>query len=133
VSIATQKTLELLKKRGMSPHIVERFIKAGRFGIRKDFLGILDIIAIDPSTVPYKLLGAQSTTLNQRKEHLKTILEDQAENTKLWLSTGSKLQLICWRKLKKKNKDGGYSKIYIWEAKIDEITLDMIKDKKNGQ
>lgn len=132
MSIATVKTLDLLRKNNFIPEMVERFVKAGRFGIRKDFLGIIDIIAIDISKKPAQFLGVQSTTLSQRKSHLKTLLEDQAENSKLWLSTGSRLQLICWRKLKRKNKDGKFSKVYTWEPKIDEIKIEDLKPNAKG-
>ena len=129
MSIQTQKTLEYMRKLKLGPQIVERFIGKGKFGTRHDYLGIIDIIGIDSSKNPAQLIGVQSTSLGQRTPHLKTLLEDQAENSKLWLSTGSRLQLICWRKLKKKNKDGKFSKVYTWEPKIDEIKIEDLKFK----
>ena len=130
MSIQTTKTLEWMRKQNLAPQIVERFIGVGKFGVRKDFLGILDIIGFDQTKTPVQFWGVQSTSLGQKNPHLKTILEDQAENSRLWLSTGSKLFLVCWRKVKKKKKDGSFSKVYTWEPKIDEITLDMLKFNK---
>lgn len=124
MSIATQKSLDKMKKENLSPWMVERFICAGKFGIRRDLYHIVDIIGIDASKAPAQFVGIQSTTLNQRTEHLKILLEDQEEHTKLWLSTGARLELWCWRKLKRKLKGGGYAKNYSWEPKIDIIKID---------
>lgn len=133
MSIQTQKTLEWARKQALSPWMVERFIGIGVAGRRVDYLNIIDIIGIDQTKTPAQFWGIQSTSLGQKNPHLKILLEDQAESSRLWLSTGSKLFLVCWRKVKKKKKDGSFSKVYTWEPKIDEITLDMLKFKSKEE
>ncbi len=125
MSKATQKSLEKMRKEDLSPWIVERFVGIGKMGIRKDLYNIIDIIGIDPTTK--KFIGVQSSVLGQRTEHMKKLTEDCAEMSKLWLSTGSTLQLWSWRKLKKRKKDGTFSKVYTWEPKIDEIKIEDLK------
>ena len=126
MSIATQKSLALMRKKNLSPWIVERFIKTTGFGIRKDLYNIIDIIGIDPEDKSF--IGIQSTTLGQRKDHLTKLLVDEEENSRRWLETGSKLELWSWRRLKIRKKDGSYSKKYRWEPKVDKITLEMLEN-----
>jgi hypothetical protein len=116
MSIATQKSLERLRKMGYHAGpdtVVERFYAKQRH----DFLGIIDILAIHEETG--EILAVQSTTLGQRKEHLRKIADEP--RTKLWGKTPHKLQLWSWRKLKIVKKDGKKGKALRWEVVIDEI------------
>jgi len=106
----TSRTLEFLRDEGYECGIVERFNPyAGKFGVRQDLFGIIDIIAIKEDS----MLGVQSCG-QAFSEHDKKILA--SENTELWLKSGAKLMLIGWRKVKKKR--GG--KQMVWKPRIRE-------------
>lgn len=126
MSIATQKSLALMKKNGWKPWIVERFIGKGKFGVRRDLYHIIDILGYDDKEKQF--VGIQSTTMNQRKDHITKLLNDEREYVEFWLSTGSRLELWCWRKLKVKKKDGKFGKTERWTPKIDIITKEMLDE-----
>lgn len=126
MSIATQKSLKKMRNENLTPWIVEKFIGIGKMGRRQDLYNIIDILGYDQDEKQF--VGIQSTTMNQRKDHLQKLLVDEKERTEFWLNTGSRLELWCWRKLKQKKKDGSYSKAYKWVPKIDVITLKMLEE-----
>jgi hypothetical protein len=86
----TQKTMRLLEEQGYKVGIVERVIP--RVFIRKDLFGIVDLIAIRPG----EIVGVQSTSWNQRLDHLQTLRS--SANTVPWLESGAKLLLVSWKK-----------------------------------
>jgi hypothetical protein len=90
-----QKTIELLTNcLGGIEGNVERF---NQFSFKKnDLFGIIDRIALIEG---FRVCGIQSTGINQKKDHLETILCSQ--NTIRWLKQGD-LFLVCWRKVKVK-------------------------------
>jgi hypothetical protein len=91
----TQRTLKLLRDNGYTAGIVERYISYGKFGNRVDLFGIIDIIAIKPDWI----LGVQSCGMTF-SNHKKKITEQNKEQTLEWLSSGGRLILVGWRKLK---------------------------------
>ncbi len=117
---ATQRTLRLLRGEGRICGIVERYNTfVGKFGIRQDFLGFIDIISLDSKRgiIAIQSCGTSFAT------HKKKILEDCTDNAIEWLKCGGRIELIGWRKLKLKR--GG--KAMRWTPRIEEITLDNFK------
>ena len=98
MSAATQRTLAELRKLGMTCGMVERFNShAGKFGIRQDLFGFIDIIALDHSR---GVVGVQSCGTSF-SEHKKKLLTEREKEVKDWLSTpGTHLELWGWRKVK---------------------------------
>ena len=111
----TQRTLKYLKDLGYITDIVERWIPIPSVpggGNRKDFLGIIDILAIDKEEG--RLIGVQSTG-QAFKDHYVKITTEGREMASLWLSLPcTELHLYGWRKVKKKR--GG--KQMIWSPRI---------------
>jgi hypothetical protein len=111
----TQRTLKVLKEQGFNYDIVERFKQhAGPFGIRQDFLGIIDLIAITPG----RIIGVQCCGQSGFAAHDRTISD--SEMSLEWLKAGGELELWAWRKLKKKR--GG--KAIYWSPRIKIYTLE---------
>lgn len=103
----TQRTLKLLRDRGWTADVVERWIP-GAF-IRKDYLGIIDIIALTGR----EIIGVQSCG-ESFSEHAKKIA-DHAEGANRWLESGGRLLLVGWRP--KKVKRGGVAMKYEFREK----------------
>ena len=116
----TARTMALLRKQDITPHLVEKWIHFGdRGGIRKDLFGIIDVLAMSPER---GILGVQVCAMSGRAAHMKKLTAENRENTITWLRSGGKLELHAWRKLKVKR--GG--KAMRWTPDIQEITLDMM-------
>ena len=114
----TQKTLRYLREQGLIVDKAERFNPyAGKFGIRQDLFGFIDLIALDPQE---GIIGIQSTSGNQHSKHRKAIIEN--ENVEEWLKCGGKIWLISWSK-KKIKRDG---KALRWFPRVEKITLEMV-------
>ncbi len=112
----TQRTLAALRELGRLSQIVEKFNPhVGKFGIRQDLFGIIDIICLDPTD---GIIGVQSCG-SSFAEHARTISEEKYENTTKWLKAGGKLELWGWRKVKLKR--GG--KALRWKPRIADVTL----------
>ena len=110
----TQRTLAHLREQGFYCEIVEKWNSFTR--TRKDYLDIIDILALDPNR---GVIGVQSTG-QAFSEHLKKILIEKQDKTRLWLTTpGTSLYLYGWRKLKQARG----KKTLIWVPRIQEITL----------
>ncbi|GAH02053.1 unnamed protein product [marine sediment metagenome] len=105
----TERTLKYLRNEGYIAEVVERFIAfPPPHGHRKDFLGIIDIIAFNEVVT----LGVQSCG-QAFAAHLKKM--NESEMTPRWLeSVDRELWLIGWRKLKVKR--GG--KLKVWKPRI---------------
>jgi len=107
----TQRTLKWLRDKGLTVWIVERYIRNPALpggGMRIDFLGIIDIIALNNKVT----IGVQSCG-SSFSEHRKKILE--SEMAVKWLrGKNRRLLLIGWRKLKKKR--GG--KQMVWRPRF---------------
>jgi len=120
----TSRTLEYLRAEGLECGIVERFNQyGGKFGIRQDLFGIIDIIAIAQG----RLVGVQSCG-QAFSEHDKKIMA--SEFSLKWIEAGGELVLIGWRKVKKKR--GG--KQMIWKPRVKEYSkLDFYKIIQEGK
>ena len=113
----TQRTFEALREQGYycgTDSIVERRIKKGQFSFCKDFLGIIDIIALKEG----EILGVQCCGKYGFIDHNKTIMESYKDQ--IWLKSGGKLQLWAWRQLKKQR---GKKAMY-WCPRIKIYTLE---------
>ena len=137
MSLATQRTLKGLRAKGYNAGVVERWLRyAGKFGKRQDLFGIIDIIAISPD----KTIGVQACS-GGFAEHYKTLTEERKYESLSWLSNPDrKLEIWCWRKVKrklkkkkkpkrktKKKKKKRVSKAMVWRPRIVEITLEDLK------
>ncbi|KKL47326.1 hypothetical protein LCGC14_2336700 [marine sediment metagenome] len=118
----TQRTLALLKKNGMTCGIVEKWIQFGpkdprrKFmpGMRKDFLDIIDIIAVSDT----ETWGIQCCAGSGFAAHWKKLRVEKIETTTAWIACPHrKLFIYAWRKLKVKR--GG--KAMKWEPRIEEV------------
>ncbi len=110
----TQRTLKLLRSRGLRCGIVERYNAFTKQ--RYDLFGFIDIVALSEDM---GFLGVQSCG-QSFSAHLKKIVEEKSEDCRLWLKSGGKVLLIGWRKLKKKR--GG--KAMYWSPREKWITLE---------
>ena len=112
----TQRTLKAMREQGRICGVVERFNShVGEFGIRQDFLGFVDIIAIDPVD---GIIAIQSCG-QSFSEHVRKLTEERNENMYEWLKH-AKCELWGWRKIKLKK--GG--KAMRWKPRIVDFTLD---------
>jgi len=91
-----QRTRKYCKDRGLLIDKVEQYnFFSGR---KNDLFGIFDYLAIDNN----KTIGVQSCGADIAA-HFVTLLVDQRENTKIWLSNPNRqILLIGWRKLRGK-------------------------------
>ena len=106
----TERTLKYLRNEGYTCDMVERFIAFPPPGHRKDFLGIIDLIAFDV----FKTIGVQSCGQDFAAHRRKL---QESEMTLLWTGGHRELWLIGWRKLKVKR--GG--KATRWTPRIEII------------
>ena len=114
----TMRSLAYLRKMGLKPAIVERWLPNPAYpggGKRSDMFGIIDIIAINgPETIGVQSCGQAFS------EHHKKLTEEKEQEVRDWLEGGSRqLWLIGWRKLLKKR--GG--KLRLWRPRIREYHL----------
>tara|TARA_Y100000004_G_C8953930_1_gene429882 strand:- start:2761 stop:3153 length:393 start_codon:yes stop_codon:yes gene_type:complete len=111
----TQRTLKANRDSGRICGIVEKFQQyGGKFGIRQDLFGFIDIIAIDEID---GIIAIQSTGQDWTG-HVNKIFEKEEIVTK-WLQHAP-LELWSWRKVKKKR--GG--KAMVWKPRIGDFVLD---------
>jgi predicted AAA+ superfamily ATPase len=111
----TQRTLKRLREAGYHAEVVEKYNSFSR--TRKDFLNIIDVIAIKES----EILGVQTTSgsnvnARQKKCENEPLLKD-------WEKAGGKFEIHGWRKLKKK----GY------QPRIVEYQYGQFKEKEKGK
>jgi len=118
---AVQRTMQILRRQGSICAVVEKFNPhVGEHGIRQDLFGIVDVLCLDPAR---GFVGIQCCSGGTRKEHLRKLTEDKAQECLDWLGTpGGHLELWTWRKLKVKK--GG--KAMIWKARVEPITVEGI-------
>jgi len=102
MSSPTSRTLKRLREQGYTADVVERWIPRAR--VRKDFLGILDIISVGRG----KICGIQTTDGSNMSKRVKKLMGH--ENSRVWLSVpNTVLQAWGWRKLAKTGR---------WEPRI---------------
>ena len=111
----TQRTLKANRYLGRICGIVEKFQQyGGKFGIRQDLFGFIDIIAIDE----FEGIVAIQSTGQDWSGHIKKIMELE-EIVLKWLHHAP-LELWSWRKVKKVR--GG--KAMIWKPRIADFFID---------
>ncbi|MBU0618597.1 MAG: hypothetical protein KKI02_12840 [Planctomycetes bacterium] len=114
----TQRTLRYLRELGIVCDMAERFLPyAGKFGVKKDLFGFIDIVALDPK---YGIIGVQSTSGGLHSAHKKKILEEANENALAWLKCGGVIWLLSWKK--KKVVRGG--KAMRWFPRCEDINIE---------
>ena len=111
----TQRTLKANRNLGRICGIVVKFQQyGGKFGIRQDLFGFIDIIAIDE----FEGIVAIQSTGQDWSGHIKKIMELE-EIVLKWLHHAP-LELWSWRKVKKVR--GG--KAMIWKPRIADFFID---------
>jgi len=120
----TQKTLEHLRKEGMTVGVVERHISFNNgkkgFGFKRDLFGFIDIIAIKDQTT----IGVQSTSYACISAHKVKIIKEKTSDAIKWVRAGHSILIYGWRKVPQVKG----SKRMVWRPKIVEITLEMLEE-----
>ena len=112
----TQRTLKAMREQGRLCGIVEKFQQyGGKFGVRQDLFGFIDIIAIDPED---GIVAIQSTGMDW-SGHIKKLTEERNDAVYEWLKHAP-LELWAWRKVKLKR--GG--KAMRWKARIADFYIE---------
>ena len=122
----TERTFDVFAQRGLKKgldyDIVERFIKGAMgHGIRKDFLGFIDVILLDPNK---GFVGVQITGTDY-SGHLKKLQQERPLECLHWLRfphAVTSIELWAWRKVKERR--GGKREVY--RPRILEVTEDII-------
>ena len=111
----TQRTLKSMREQGRLCGIVERFnAYVGKFGIRQDLFGFIDIIALDPQ---HGIVAIQSCGQDY-SGHVKKLTEERNEAVFEWLKHAP-CELWAWRKVKLKR--GG--KAVRWSPRVADIRV----------
>ena len=67
----TQLTLKKLRDQGYIAEVVEKYVRTGKGGFRKDLFGFIDVLAIKPNEV----LGVQATSRSHVRNRCNKIAE----------------------------------------------------------
>lgn len=138
------RTTEWHRKRGLRIGRVEQRVNMpfAAQPVNKDLFGVFDYIALHGED---GILGLQVTGWSNHSRHRVKILENPElrENVKDWLLSGkgvTKAQIWSWGKraqrdennkfLKNKN---GTRKAKTWQVRIEEITLEMIREQEEKE
>lgn len=97
----TQRTLSALRDMGISARIVEQWLNhvhrgEGKFGIRRDLFGWIDIIAV----CPIRGVGAVQSCGQSFSAHLAKLRGVRRSRVHEWLSSGAWAELWGWKRLK---------------------------------
>lgn len=123
----TQRTLKWLRKDGYTAAITERWNPHAK--IRQDLFGFVDVVAIKPDATG--VLAVQATSGSNTSARLEKIRGIAA--ARVWLESGNRLQVVGWRQLVARNKDGTKAKVKRWEPKVVEVTLSDLPSSKEGE
>jgi len=106
----TERTIALLQEAGMQCDVVERWIPGA--GVRRDFLGCIDIIAFNHATT----LGVQSCGEDFAQHALKMLDEPRLGH---WLEAPKRhAVLVGWRRLAAYRKDGTRAARDRWAPRV---------------
>ncbi len=118
----TARSLAYLRARGACAEVVEQMVRVpagpGRRprAFRRDLLGCLDIVAIEPGRPG--VLGVQACrTADQANRLAKIRFEPRA---RLWLQAGNRILVIGWA------KRGARGARKVWQPSITEVTIEML-------
>lgn len=92
----TQRTLRRLEKNGWLAGVVEKWIPSPKHpggGVRRDYLGIIDVIAVSPNGT----LAVQSCAYSGVSDHVKKILA--SSTYEMVLAAGWGLEVWGWHKV----------------------------------
>ena len=113
-----QRTLNLMRKRGYTIQVVERYNIFSRK--RHDLFGFIDFVAIKPGHLG--VVGIQTTSRSNLSSRVHKILNECRENALLWLRTGNVIVVQGWGKKYGKNKKGKRKKTKNWFVTERQIT-----------
>lgn len=112
----TQRTLKAMREQGRLCGIVEKFNHyAGKFGVRQDLFGFIDILAIDPVE---GIIAIQSCG-HDFSGHVNKMLIERNENLYEWLKH-AKVELWGWRKVKLSRGSGAVR----WQPRIADFYIE---------
>jgi hypothetical protein len=116
-STAVPRTMKMLREEGYFPAIVEHF--NGFSGHREDLYGFIDVVAISPNlTLAIQICGMDFAS------HVTKLTVERKLAVVKWLECPTRrCLLIGWRKLMKRNKDGGKSKQKVYKPRMMEFFL----------
>jgi hypothetical protein len=107
----TARTLAELRRRNWTAQVVEQTVP--RTFIKRDFLGVIDLIAVTPDGI----LGVQVTSgTNHAARRTKALAEPRLQ---LWLEAGGRFAIWSW------SKRGAAGKAKRWQLREEAITLEM--------
>ena len=90
--------MNALRHQGATCAVVEKFNQyAGKFGIRQDLFGFIDVIVMDPER---GLIGVQCCARSGHAAHRRKILEERTEYAMEWLRCGGSIEIWSWAKQK---------------------------------
>jgi hypothetical protein len=105
----TSRSLNLLKKEGWTPQVVEKWLPYNK--VRVDLFGVIDILAIRIG----RILGVQTTSSsNVSARVVKSLAEPKL---KLFLQAGGRFEVHGW------SKKGKHGKRKTWQVRKVVITL----------
>ena len=112
----TQRTLRALREQGRICAIAEKWNPfGGPFGVRKDLLGFIDVIVLDPE----RGIGGIQSTGQAFKAHVDKILDSECSQAVIeWLKCGGFVEVWGWRKTKLRKG----AKAMRWNPRVREIT-----------
>lgn len=111
----TARTLAECRRRGWIAGVVERRIPFPKpQGTKFDFLGVIDVVAIDPGGTG--AIGIQSTTNTggQHSKHRMKILNEP--RARAWVAAGNRLELWTWA------KQGAAGARKLWTLRVEAFT-----------
>jgi len=113
----TVKTLAYLRERGFPCCVVEKFIKFGKFGIRRDSWGAdLQCLAGDAT------IGIQAGIGSMHAAKIKKALE--LPEVRQWLASSSRwFWVMTWSKKVAFNANGHRRKNLLWFPRVSQIKL----------
>ena len=137
-TLPAQRTTEWHRKRGLRIGRVEQRIPIpGGMPVSRDLFGLFDYIALHGKD---GIIGIQVTGWSNHSRHRLKALENEElrENVKDWLLSGqgvTKAQIWSWGKRSQRDENNkfllnknGTRKGKTWQVRIEEITLEMIKE-----
>jgi hypothetical protein len=109
----TARTLKYLREQGAAAAVVERYNAYSRQ--RHDLFGVFDIVALRDE----RIVGIQCTSGSNHADRVKKLIGDPecAAQVRRWLAAKGEVEVWSWRKLVKRNKDGGKSKTPRWAGR----------------
>jgi hypothetical protein len=113
-----ERTLIALRESGCDADVVERRVGRGRRSYLKDFLGIIDVIALQGCAI----VGIQCGTDTDHAFHVRKALAEPRLHH--WLSCEAKFEIWSWGRRARYNKDGNRGKVDAWTLRIQQIMLE---------